>query len=444
MEQLSLGLSNQEEGARLFEEVHALPRLELAFKKVRANGGSAGPDGVSVEQFEEQLSDNVSQLEAELKSRSYQPGPVRRVSIPKPNSPSGGERHLGIANVRDRVVQQSILMALNPYFDPRFSKSSYGFREGRSQRGAIEAARSHVANGKEWVVDLDLEKFFDTVNHDRVLHLIREKVSDRRLLKVIALTLRSGVEIDGKVEKSTIGLPQGSPLSPLLSNVVLDRLDKELEKRGLDFVRYADDANIFVGSQKAAERILASVTKYIEQKLKLRVNRDKSQTALSKTVKFLGMTMLAGGLAMISIGAMKKAKEKVKELIPRSGRGSIETQVERVNLWYQGWSGYYAMTNYPSQLKQIEANIRMRFRLQFIKNHKRKKHLVRKLVKQGARRGTAYRAVYLKNSGRWKLAHDFTVNLAWSEAWFRQRGLKTRSKTEQLHWQPLKAYPQPV
>jgi RNA-directed DNA polymerase len=363
MEQLSLGLSNQEEGARLFEEVHALPRLELAFKKVRANGGSAGPDGVSVEQFEEQLSDNVSQLEAELKSRSYQPGPVRRVSIPKPNSPSGGERHLGIANVRDRVVQQSILMALNPYFDPRFSKSSYGFREGRSQRGAIEAARSHVANGKEWVVDLDLEKFFDTVNHDRVLHLIREKVSDRRLLKVIALTLRSGVEIDGKVEKSTIGLPQGSPLSPLLSNVVLDRLDKELEKRGLDFVRYADDANIFVGSQKAAERILASVTKYIEQKLKLRVNRDKSQTALSKTVKFLGMTMLAGGLAMISIGAMKKAKEKVKELIPRSGRGSIETQVERVNLWYQGWSGYYAMTNYPSQLKQIEANIRMRFRL---------------------------------------------------------------------------------
>ena len=444
MGQLSLGLSNKEEGAKLFEEVHALPRLELAFKKVRANGGSAGPDGVSVEDFEENLPENLAKLEAELKSRSYQPGPVRRVSIPKPNSPSGGERHLGIANVRDRVVQQSILLAMNPYFDPQFSESSYGFREGRSQRGAIDSAREHVANGKEWVVDLDLEKFFDTVNHDRVLHLIRQKVSDRRLLKVIALTLRSGVEVDGKVERSTLGLPQGSPLSPLLSNVVLDQLDKELEKRRLDFVRYADDANIFVGSQKAAERVLTSVTKFIEQKLKLRVNQEKSQTGLSKTVKFLGMTVLAGGMAMISVGAMKKAKERVKELIPRSGRGSLETQVEWVNLWYQGWSGYYAMTNYPSQLRQIEANIRMRFRLQFLKNHKRKKHLFRKLCQQGARSATAYRAVYLKNSGRWRLAHDFTVNLAWSESWFRQRGLKTRSKAAQDHWQPLKAYPQPV
>lgn len=441
MEQLSLGLSNQQEGERLFEEICALPRLELAFKKVRANGGSAGPDAQSVEDFEEDLAANLAELQRELESRRYQPGPVRRVSIPKPN---GGERHLGIPNVRDRIVQQSILMALEPYFEPQFSASSYGFRAGRSQKGAIEAARRHVTNGKEWVVDLDLEKFFDTVNHDRVLHLIRQRVSDRRLLKIIALTLRSGVEVDGKVERSSVGLPQGSPLSPLLSNIVLDQLDKELEKRGLDFVRYADDANIFVGSQKAAERVLASVTAFIEKKLKLRVNREKSRTALSRSVKFLGMTILAGGMAMIAIGAMKKAKERVRELIPRSGRGSLETQVQRVNLWYQGWSGYFAMTNYPNQLHQIEANIRMRFRLQFIKNHKRKKYLVRQLCWQGVRRATAYRAVYLKNSGRWRLAHDFTANMAWNESWFRQRGLKTRSKAALGHWQPLSVYPRPV
>ena len=438
---MSLGLRNQEGGAKLFEEIHALPRLEMAFKKVRANRGSAGPDGVSVEDFEENLSENLSKLQAELKSKAYRPQAVRRVSIPKPN---GGERHLGIANVRDRVVQQSILLAMNPYFDPEFSESSYGFREGRSQRGAIEAARQHVVSGKEWVVDLDLEKFFDTVNHDRALHLIREKVSDRRLLKIIALILRSGVEVNGKVEKSTSGLPQGGPLSPLMSNIVLDQLDKELERRGLDFVRYADDANIFVGSRKAAERVLTSVTNYIEKKLKLRVNRAKTQTARSKSVKFLGMTVLAGGLAMISVGAMKKAKERVKELIPRSGRGSFETQVERVNLWYQGWSGYYAMTNYPNQLHQIEANIRMRFRLQFIKNHKRKKHLVGKLRRRGVKGGQAYKAVYLKNSGRWRLAHDFAVHAAWKTSWFRQHGLKTRSKAAQDHWQPLEIYPRSV
>jgi RNA-directed DNA polymerase len=441
MEQLSLGLSNQYEGKRLFEEACAMPRLELAFKKVRANGGSAGPDGQSVEDFEEDLVTNLAKLQAELKGKRYQPGPVRRVSIPKP---SGGERHLGIPNVRDRIVQQSILMALEPFFEPQFSASSYGFREGRSQKGAIEAARRHVANGKEWVVDLDLEKFFDTVNWDRVIHLIRQRVSDPRLLKVIALTLRSGVAIDGNVEQTKVGLPQGSPLSPLMSNIVLDQLDKELERRGLDFVRYADDANIFVGSQKAAERVMASVTRFIESKLKLRVNRDKSRTALSKMVKFLGMTILAGGMAMISVKALTKAKERVKELIPRSGRGSLEAQVERVNLWYMGWSGYFGMTNYPSQLRQIEANIRMRFRLQFVKNHKRKKHLVGKLRQQGVRGPTAYQAVYLRNSGRWKLAHDFVVNLAWNERWFRQRGLKTKSNAALDHWLVLKAYPQPA
>ena len=238
MEQLELAIRDKDAGECLFEEIYAHPRLERAFRKVKANGGVAGVDEVSVEEFEENLKENMEEIQGQLKSRKYKPQPVLRVSIPKP---SGGERHLGIPTVRDRIVQYSIKMALEPWFEPDFSESSYGFRPNRSQKGAIAQAKKHVANGKEWVVDLDLEKFFDTVNHDRTLNLIREKVTDPRLLKLIALFLRSGVEVDGNLEQNKIGLPQGSPLSPLLSNIVLHQLDLELEERKLDYVRYADD-----------------------------------------------------------------------------------------------------------------------------------------------------------------------------------------------------------
>ena len=434
MEQLELAIRDNDAGERLFEEVYALSRLKRAFQKVKTNGGVAGCDEQSIEDFEENLKENIEEIQDLLKSRKYKPQPVLRVSIPKPN---GGERHLGIPTVRDRVVQYSIKMALEPWFEPDFSKSSYGFRPNRSQKGAIAQAKKHVANGKEWVVDLDLEKFFDTVNHDRVLHLIREKVTDRRLLKLIALFLRSGVKVEGILEKSTLGLPQGSPLSPLLSNIVLHQLDLELELRKLDFVRYADDANIFVGSQKAAKRILASVTKFIEEKLKLKVNQEKSQTALSKHVKFLGMTILSGAVAMISMSSMKNAKIHIKELIPRSGKMSFEKQVERVNRWYIGWYGYYSMTHYPNQLKQIESYTRMRFRLQFLKNYKRKKYIMRAVCNRGVKKQTAYRAIYEKNAGRWKLGHSFAVNNAWPPKWFAEQGLETRSQEELEHWEDI-------
>jgi hypothetical protein len=255
------------------------------------------------------------------------------------------------------------------------------------------------------------------------------------------MTLRSGVWIDGKVEKSRVGLPQGSPLSPLLSNIVLHELDEELERRGLHFVRYADDCNVFVSSPKAAERVLEKLTRFIEGKLKLKVNRTKSRTGLSSTVKFLGMTVLAGGMVAISAGAMTKAKAKVKEMIPRSGKAPLEVQIEIVNQWYRGWAEYFAMGEYPSQLRAIEARIRVRFRLQFIKNHKRKKYLVRKLVKRGIRREVAYREVYLRNHGRWRLAHTFGVGRAWPEHWFRQQGVVTVSRESRSHWKPLQAYP---
>ena len=437
MGQSDLGLELND-AHNLYEEVCLKRTLRRAFKKVKANRGAPGSDGEAIEEFESDLETGLEKLRKELTGWTYRPGPVRRVVIPKPG---GGERLLGVANVRDRIVQQAMVMVMEPLFEPGFSDHSYGFRPGRSQRDAIAQAKEHVGTGKEWVVDLDLERFFDTVNHDRVIHLLKGKVKDRRMIRLVGLTLRSGIWIDGKVEKSREGLPQGSPLSPLLSNIVLDELDGELEKRGLDFVRFADDCNVFVRSEKAAKRVLEKLTRFIEEKLKLKVNRTKSKIGPSGAVKFLGLTVLAGGMVAISVASMTKAKAKVKELLPRSAKAPLEEQIENVNRWYRGWAEYYAMSEYPGQLKAIEARIRVRFRLQFIKNHKRKKYLVRKLEKRGVRRATAYREVYLRNHGRWRLAHTYSVAQAWPEGWFRDQGLSTVSREKRTHWKSLKAYP---
>lgn len=435
--QLDLGLEPSD-AHRLYEEVCSKRTLERAFRKVKGNQGAPGPDGENLEEFEEDLESRLNQLREDLEGWTYQPSPVRRVVIPKPG---GGERLLGVANVRDRIVQQAVTMVLEPLFEPGFSDHCYGYRPGRSQRDAVAEAQKHVGEGKQWVVDLDLERFFDTVNHDRVIHLLRGKVKDRRMIRLVALTLRSGIWIDGKVERSREGLHQGSPLSPLLSNVVLHELDEELERRGLHFVRYADDCNVFVRSRKAAERVLAKLTRFIEGQLKLKVNRTKSKAALSSAVKLLGMTVLAGGIVAISAASMAKAKAAVKDMVPRSGKAPLEAQIERVNQWYRGWVGYYAMGEYPSQLKAIEARIRVRFRLQFVKNHKRKRYLKRKLVKRGIRPQTAHREVYLRNHGRWRLAHTFGVAQAWSALWFRQQGLLTFSGEDRSHWKSLADYP---
>jgi len=437
MEQLTLGLE-QPDTTRLFDEVAALPILKVAFKKVKKNRGTPGPDGQTIEAFASEEDVHLETLRSELTGWTYQPGPVRRVVIPKPD---GGERLLGVPNVRDRVVQQAMKIVLEGLYEPIFSEHSHGFRPGRSQRTALHEAQGYVREGKEWVVDLDLERFFDTVNHDRLIHLLRQRVEDKRIIRLIGLTLRSGVWTEGVVEHQQEGQPQGSPLSPLLSNIILSELDEELESRGLRFVRYADDANIFVGSEKAAKRVLENVSKFIEKKLKLKVNRTKSQVALSRGVKFLGMTILAGGVMAISAGAMSKAKAKLRELVPRGGRAPLEVQIEAVNKWYRGWVGYYAMGEYPSQLKTIEARMRARFRVQFVKNHKRKKHLLRKLRARGMRYGTAYREVYTKNHGRWRLAHTMSVNQAWSIHWFDDQGLLTFSDEQRPHWQEIKAYP---
>ena len=418
------------EDTNLFERLCTTAVLRQGFRAVKANGGSPGIDKVTVTTFAAGIDEELARLKAELESWSYKPQPVRRVEIPKPGGK--GVRLLGVPCIRDRVVQAGIKLLLEPLFDPEFSDSSYGFRPGRSQRQAVEAARKIVEQGKEHVVDIDLSKFFDRINHDRLLERVKLKVSDKRIIRLIGLTLRSGVMIAGALEPTAEGATQGSPLSPLLSNIVLDELDKELERRGLEFCRFADDANIFVGSRKTAERVMNSITRFIERRLKLVVNQEKSKITLAKYVKFLGMTIILGTVA-ISVQAMTTAMEKVKELTSRGTHLPLEKSIAHINTWYRGWSEYYSMTQYPNQLSKIEAHIRRRLRSRLIYQMKRRRTLAARLIAGGANRKTVCKTVY-SNTGRWALSHTRVVEQVFSNKWFEARGLFTRSQAELPHW----------
>ena len=297
------------EEPRLFEHLCSTFYLGIGFILVKRNRGKPGIDGVSIADFEANLDEELSQLQQELSNWTYQPSPVRRVEIPKPGGK--GMRLLGIPTVRDRVVQATLKLLLEPIFDPHFSPHSYGFRPGRSQHQAVEAAQRMVNSGKPYVVDIDLSKFFDRIHHDRLIARMGQKVTDKRILRLVGLMLRSGVMINGVVNPSQEGAMQGGPLSPLLSNIVLDELDQELARRGLEFCRFADDCNSFVKSQKAAERVMEKVSQFIEKKLKLKVNQEKSQVARSDKVKFLGFTVVNGTIA-IAHKALQTAMDKSK------------------------------------------------------------------------------------------------------------------------------------
>jgi len=421
----------------LFERIVSKENLAEAFRAVRRNKGAPGIDGVTVKEFETRLDEELGQLRKDLMDWSYEPKPVRRVEIPKPGN--AGVRLLGVPCIRDRVLHTSIKAVLEPIFEAKFSEHSYGFRPGRSQRQAVEAAQQIVSAGKEYCVDIDLSKFFDRVQHDRLIHRLSLEIPDKRVLRLIGMTLRSGVMIEGVRVATEEGTTQGSPLSPLLSNVVLDELDKELEKRGLEFCRFADDANIFVKTEKAAKRVMESVTKYIEKTLKLVVNQDKSKVAQSKFVKFLGMTIVAGTIA-ISVQSMNRAMTKVKDLTPRGTNQSIEQTMTAINSWYVGWSNYYGMTQYPSQLAAIEAHVRRRLRSRIVAQQKRRRHLVEKLSERGVPRGQARKTVY-SNRGRWNLSHTRAVEKAYPNHWFIETvGQKVTSNKKLPHWFDVKAW----
>ena len=414
----------------LFETLCDMEALRGAFRAVKRNKGAHGVDGKTIEDYETNLEEELAQLKRELESWSYKPRPVRRVEILKPDG--SGVRKIGVPSVRDRVTQTLITELLEPILEPIFSENSYGFRPGRNQKQAIEAALAIVRTGKKYTVDIDLASFFDTVPQDRLIARLSQVIADKRILRIIGLTLRSGVMKDGIVEPTEEGTTQGSPLSPILSNFVLDELDKELERRGLAYCRWADDCNIFVKTSKAADRVMASISKFIESKLKLKINRDKSKCAPTDKVKFLGMTIVNETVA-IAKKALERAMIKVKELTPRGSHLPIEKSIEQINRWYVGWANYFKMTFYPAQLERVEAHIRRRLRSRLIGQKKRRKHLAVNLIGMGVPRKTVYKHVY-SNKGRWALSKSPPIHRAWSNDWFSGQGLKILSDMKLEHW----------
>jgi RNA-directed DNA polymerase len=427
MKQDNLSIIN---GERLFEALCSIEALKKGYEEVRKNHGAPGIDGVTVEELGTGLDEELRQLKKELESWTYRPKPVRGVKIPKPGNK--GVRLLGIPCTRDRVVQGTIKQLLEPIFEPKFSENSYGFRPGKNQHQAIEAAQRIVRKGKDCVVDIDLAKFFDRIQHNKLIGRLSRYIPDKQILRVIGVTLRSGIMKGDIVSATTEGTVQGSPLSPLMSNIVLDELDKELGSRNLEFCRFADDCNIFVRSRLAAERVMESTSKFIEKQLKLVVNREKSQVARAKRVTFLGMAIVEGTIA-ISKRTINRAMAKVKELTPRGTHETIEKTIEKINSWYMGWSGYYSLTQYPSQLKIIEAQIRRRLRSRIVSQQKRRRFLRDKLISRGVPKRQAASTAF-SNKGRWALSRTLAMSKAYPNTWFEKLGLKTRSGEKRRHW----------
>lgn len=344
----------------MMEELCATENMEQAWKRVRANRGGPGVDGLTIDQTPAHLREHWPMIKSQLLAGTYRPQPVKRVEIPKPN---GGVRCLGIPTVQDRLIQQALLQILQPDWDPTFSEHSYGFRPGRSAHQAVAQAQSHLQAGYGWVVDLDLEKFFDRVHHDRLMARIATRVADKRVLKLIRAFLNAGVMDQGLVKPTTEGTPQGGPLSPLLSNIVLDELDRELERRGHRFVRYADDCNIYVRSERAGHRVMTGISRFITKKLRLKVNESKSAVARPRERQFLGFTFpRRGGKRRISRKALTRFKARIRELTRRIRGISLQQMVHELTLYLRGWRGYYGFCETPSVLKRLDAWIRHRLR----------------------------------------------------------------------------------
>jgi len=406
---------------QLMEEVCGRENCKQALKRVKANQGSAGVDGMTVQQLPEYLKRHWPAIREQLLSGTYKPQPVRRVEIPKPD---GGVRKLGIPTVLDRFIQQAVMQVLQDRWDGTFSNHSYGFRPGRSAHQAVEQAQQYIAEGYRWVVDLDLEKFFDRVNHDKLMAKVAERVSDARMLQLIRAFLRAGVMEGGLVSPVDEGTPQGGPLSPLLSNIVLDEFDRELERRGLRYARYADDCNVYVRSRRAGERVMAGITRFITTKLKLKVNEQKSAVAEPWQRKFLGFSFTRFGppKRRIAPKAVDRFKQRIQELTSRTRGVSTERMAEELARYLRGWIGYFGECETPSVLQSLEEWTRRRLRSAIWKQWKRGSVRFAELRKRGVGKDLAAQTAGSAH-GPWRLANSPALAFALPNAFFDSLGI---------------------
>lgn len=401
----------------LLEVMLSSKNILEALKRVEKNKGSHGIDGMKVDELRPFLRENWRTIKDSILEGTYKPQPVRRVEIPKPD---GGKRLLGIPTVLDRFIQQAIAQILNQVFDPHFSESSFGFRPGRKAHDAIQKAKAYMNEGYKYVVDMDLEKFFDKVNHDILMHRVSKRVKDKRVLKLIRLYLQSGVMLNGICVKNEEGTPQGGPISPLLANILLDDLDKELERRGHRFCRYADDCNIYLKSERAGQRVMKSITNFLENKLKLKVNKEKSAVDKPTNRKFLGFSFyISKGKYEIRIHpkSIKRIKDKIKSITSRKWSINIEERIKKLNQVTTGWVNYFSIANAKSIMQRLDEWTRRRLRMCIWKQWKKPKTRIKKLVFLGAPKNKAYEWGNTRK-GYWRIANSPILHTTLNNKYF--------------------------
>ena len=417
----------------LLDKILSKDNLNEAYLKVKRNKGAAGVDGMEVGEMLGWLKENKERFLASLKNGKYKPKPVRRVEIPKPN---GGKRKLGIPTVTDRLMQQAIAQVLQPIFEKTFSKNSYGFRPGRNAHQAIKQAKAYYEEGYTKIVDLDLAQYFDTVNHDILINMLREEVKDERVIELIRKYLKSGVMEGGIISRSEAGTPQGGNLSPLLSNIYLTKFDKLLESRGHKFVRYADDCNIYVKTERAAKRVMASSVRYLEGKLKLKVNHKKSKVGSPMREKFLGFSLhkTPGKMGIRPHGkVLKRFKQKVKEITSRSRGRSINTVVQELRRYTTGWLGYYAIADMRNKMQEINQWIRRRLRMYLWKQWKKTSARFENLKRLGLDKGQAWQYANTRR-GYWRIAGSPILQQTLTDKYLGSLGyMNIAKKYEVLH-----------
>jgi group II intron reverse transcriptase/maturase len=411
----------------LLEKILEKDNLNEAYKRVYANKGASGVDGVTVGELLDYLKEHKAELLESIRTRKYKPQPVRRVEIPKDN---GKKRQLGIPTVVDRVIQQAIAQVLSPIYEEQFSNSSYGFRPNRSCEMAVIRSLELLNDGHDWIVDIDLERFFDTVHHDRLMNIISRTVGDGDVLSLIRKFLVSGVMVGNIYEKTTVGTPQGGNLSPLLSNIMLNELDKELEMRGLHFVRYADDCNIFVGSQKAAERVMKSITDFIERKLGLKVNATKSKIGRPNQIKFLGFGYFTDKDRKYQAKphklSIEKLKRKLKALTCRSWSISLDERLKKLKQQIMGWVYYFRIAKMKTILSEIDAKLRKRVRVVIWKQWKKTRKRYDGLRKLGANHSNAFNTANCRKGYQY-VCGTATIHATITNKRLAQRGLTSLS-----------------